>query len=132
METAGDQSRVAVAVSRPVHGGAAVRIEESVGTNVRGDVRPIPGRRLGELILKTKPIRVAFNMLSCAVLFAPWGVKPRETISGFLGRQSLANHSRALLRLRGLIDGLHPHEPNHCLDTYECERRMRNALYNCD
>lgn len=84
---------------------------------------------MGRLILRTKPIRVAFNMLCCAVLFCWAGVRPRETISGLFGRKDRETDGRFWVYGAELIDALHPHEPNHCSETSYCEARMREALY---
>lgn len=69
-------------------------------------------------------------MLTCAVLLAPWGVRPRETLSGFFGRRLVAG-SRVAALVVWIIDSLHPAESDHCLETYRCEERMREALYGC-
>lgn len=73
-----------------------------------------------------RPIRLAWNMLCCAVLFAPFGVLPRETISGWTGRNA---HIRWVRRLEIFIDWLHPHEPNHCFETALVEEFSRRVLY---
>jgi hypothetical protein len=68
-------------------------------------------------------------MFTCAVLCAPWGVLPRETISGFFGRKMVAGSDFAAFMV-DFIDTLHPSEQNHCVETYRCEQRMRQALYS--
>lgn len=75
-----------------------------------------------------RPIRLGWNMLCCAVLFAPFGVLPRETISGFIGRQS-ANGKRWARYGERFIDWLHPHEPKHCAETAFVEASARVVLY---
>lgn len=86
------------------------------------------------LVHLTKPVRVSFNMFCCATLFCWAGVLPRETISGLFGRKAykargpLAGFWRFGERF---IDRLHKHEDKHCLDTWHCERRMREELYQC-
>lgn len=88
---------------------------------------------MGKLILKTKPIRVSFNMFCCATLFFWAGVEPRETISGLFGRRGYSPKSNAFWRYgRAFIDGLHHgHEADHCAETAICEARMRDELYKC-
>lgn len=86
------------------------------------------------LILKTKPIRVACNMLFCAVFFCWAGVKPRETVSGLFGRKVhepfQTGHGIGRFWLQGLlfIDSLHPHEEFHCANTAAFEEASREAL----
>lgn len=75
----------------------------------------------------TRAQRLAFNMLWCSLLLWPWGTLPRETISGFFGRQDSAGKRWAAAIAR-LIDWLHPHEPNHCAETARMERDARIAL----
>jgi hypothetical protein len=94
------------------------------------------GWRLANLILRTKPLRVSFNMFCCAVLFCWAGVKPRETISGLFGRKGRWENNPSLRPGfwcvgRKLIDAMHRHESNHCSETADCESRMRNELYRC-
>lgn len=87
------------------------------------------------LIAATKPIRISFNMLSCAVLFCWAGVQPRETLSGFFGRRAQYSKYKGMCFWRfgaAVIDMLHPHEPDHCHDTYCCESSMRKGLYGTD
>lgn len=77
-----------------------------------------------------RPIRVSVNMLCCATLFCWAGVLPRETISGLFGRLGYSKGRAAFWRIgRKAIDLLHPHEPDHCVETAVCESRMRSALY---
>lgn len=71
-------------------------------------------------------IRLALNMLWCALLLWPFKTMPRETISGFLGR-NYAN-GRFVLFAR-FVDWLHPHEVEHCISTAILEARAREALY---
>lgn len=87
------------------------------------------------MIGKTKPVRIAFNMLCCAVLFCWAGVKPRETISGLFGRKvhEPFETGRGMGRfwLYGLlfIDWMHsPTEEFHCAHTAACEAEAREAL----
>lgn len=84
------------------------------------------------MILRTKPIRVSFNMFCCALLFFWAGVKPRETISGLFGRLGYSRGRSKFWRVgRRFIDRLHPHEIDHCVETADCEQRMRAELYRC-
>lgn len=74
----------------------------------------------------TRAQRLAFNMLWCSLLLWPWGTLPRETISGFFGRN--ARHSKLCLRIARAIDWIHPHEPQHCYVTAVMEYNARVAL----
>lgn len=85
---------------------------------------------MGSMIFRTKPIRVACNILWCAVLFAPWGVKPRETISGLFGRKALTVGGWFWVAGRNFIDRLHVYEQLHCAEIATSEERMRQALYS--
>lgn len=90
------------------------------------------------MVGKTKALRIAFNMLTCATVFAlakPW---PRETISGLIGRK-YDEHVRGFVkytfRVRlwtvamQVIDKLHrPREQFHCYETYQLEKRARRVL----
>lgn len=67
-------------------------------------------------------------MFCCAVLFAPFGVLPRETISGFIGRRAGQGHPWAK-SIEAFIDWLHPHEPHHCRETAFIEASARVILY---
>ena len=79
---------------------------------------------------KLKVIGLALNMLVCALL--P-DAKRRETLSGYVGRQSYNYRAppwrrRFFNHVRDIIDALHPSEKMHCLDTYMCEALARKAL----
>lgn len=73
------------------------------------------------------PVAVALNILICAIVFAPW-VRPRETVSGLLGRWAAneAGWKRGLGR-RGalLVDWIYAWEPDHCQLAYTLERDAR-------
>lgn len=85
------------------------------------------------LIERTKPVRIAFNMLCCAVLFAWADPRPRETISGLFGRKcSYKPVGRFWYLGQRFINWIHPHEPDHCYETWQYEIRMRNCLYGTD
>jgi hypothetical protein len=71
-------------------------------------------------------VRLALNMLWCALLLWPFKTMPRETISGFLGR-NFANGK--FVTLARFVDWLHPHEQDHCISTAILEARAREALY---
>lgn len=73
---------------------------------------------------------IAGNMLLCATLFAPWS-KPRETISGFVGRQALMGSATAL-RVAKTIDSWYKNEPAHCGETALAEDEARFVLYPDD
>ena len=82
-----------------------------------------------ELSARTKPVRIAFNMLCCAILFAWACPKPRETISGLFGRKYYWDSGhRFWLHGCKLIDKLHRTEPEHCLATARLEVRARREL----
>jgi hypothetical protein len=68
-------------------------------------------------------------MLFCAVFFGWAGVLPRETISGFIGRKASNTHWIWKAGER-FINWMHPHEPGHCFETYQCESKMRERLYS--
>ena len=74
----------------------------------------------------TRAQRLAFNMLLCSLLLWPWGTLPRETISGFFGRN--VKRGPAFAAIVRLIDFLHPHEPSHCSETARMEYDARVAL----
>lgn len=71
-------------------------------------------------------LRLAFNMLWCALLLWPFKTMPRETISGFLGR-NFANGR--FVMLARFVDWMHPHEADHCISTAILEAKAREALY---
>lgn len=90
-----------------------------------------------KLIAITKPLRIAFNMLCCATLLAWAGPKPRETVSGLIGRKSYVacvDYGTYDIRYRfwrafeWLIDVLHRREEMHCYSTYQLEWRAREIL----
>lgn len=72
-------------------------------------------------------IYISGNMFVCAVLFSFWS-KPRETISGFVGRQALMGSSAALHAAKA-IDKLYRNEPAHCGETALAEDEARFVLY---
>ena len=78
------------------------------------------GRRIFSLYL-------AGNMTLCALLFFPW-VEPRETLSGFFGRQ--AGKSRLARAIACAIDLLHWWEPEHCYVTFRLESELRARFYS--
>jgi hypothetical protein len=71
-------------------------------------------------------LRLAFNMFWCALLLWPWGTMPRETISGFLGRNYANGRFASFARF---VDWLHPHEREHCIKIATMEAAAREALY---
>jgi hypothetical protein len=79
-------------------------------------------------VRKSKPFTIAFNMLTCATLFCWAGPCPRETISGLFGRKKWMAAGRFWVLGARLIDAMHPNEPHHCKETFECETAMRQAL----
>lgn len=80
---------------------------------------------------RTKALRIAFNMLVCAIAFAPAKPWPRETISGLVGRKCYeSRHAhRGWSTLRRFIDWLHrKYEPDHCGETATMENSARRKL----
>lgn len=75
----------------------------------------------------TKAQRVAINMATCAFLLWPFGTKPRETISGFLGRKSLEGSLWAA-NLAVVVDWLCRDEFAHCFETALQEYEARAKL----
>ena len=71
-------------------------------------------------------LRLALNMLWCALLLWPFKTMPRETVSGFLGR-NYANGR--FVRLAKFVDWVHPNETDHCINTAILEAKAREALY---
>ena len=71
-------------------------------------------------------LRLTFNMFWCALLLWPWGTMPRETISGFLGRNYANGRFATFARF---VDWLHPHESEHCIRIATMEAAAREALY---
>lgn len=89
---------------------------------------------VSKLILRTKPLRIAINMLCCALLFCWARPYPRETISGLFGRKAYQAYFRTkripIFWNAGmkLIDALHQHEVDHCVETAKCEEQARRVL----
>lgn len=75
-------------------------------------------------------IYIALNMLLCSILFAGFS-KPRETVSGFIGRKALLGNTVALYVARA-IDFCYPREAAHCGETAIAEDNMRHELYPDD
>lgn len=74
---------------------------------------------------------VAVNMALCALLFAPWA-KPRETISGLLGRWEINERGvRYWIGRVGstVVDLIYFWEPDHCKEVYLIEHEARALLY---
>jgi hypothetical protein len=75
-------------------------------------------------------LRVAINMLVCALVFGAFGSLPRETISGFLGRRGMdVSRSAVWELLMMLVDALHPHEKGHCQRVAAEELEGWMAMY---
>lgn len=87
---------------------------------------------LGRAKLAVFNIWVALNMLLCAVLFNVFAL-PRETLSGFIGRQTLTCAVKpirfAFYYMALLVDFFYPNEPAHCGETMIAEDQMRWELY---
>lgn len=76
-------------------------------------------------------VYVACNMLTCAIVFAPWAL-PRETVSGLLGRWKTKHRGwkhRFAKPASWVVDRIYFWEPNHCVAVYECEAEARTVLY---
>lgn len=76
-------------------------------------------------------VYVSLNMLTCAVVFAPWA-RPRETVSGLLGRwtqQETGWKARAGRVLGAVVNGIYFWEPNHCVEVAIVEEKAREILY---
>jgi len=71
-------------------------------------------------------LRLALNMFWCALLLWPFETMPRETISGFLGRNYANGRFACFARF---VDWIHPHESDHCMATAVLEAKSREALY---
>jgi hypothetical protein len=65
-------------------------------------------------------------MLWCALLLWPFKTMPRETFSGFLGRNAANGRFRLFA---ALVDWFHPREKEHCLTIAILEAKAREALY---
>lgn len=86
-------------------------------------------------IAKTKALRIAFNMLCCAVFFCWASPKPRETISGLFGRKAVEIPFNLKMRIpkfwragAKFINALHPSEDDHCFETAILEAHARRCL----
>lgn len=76
---------------------------------------------------------ICINMGLCAIVFLPW-VKPRETISGLVGRWYIMSDSGSFSEgcaycLKVLIDAIYFWEFEHCVEVYKSEHLARKALY---
>lgn len=69
---------------------------------------------------------VTGNMALCALLLFPIA-RPRETISGLVGRYALEG-SRVAMAVAAVIDFVYFWEPNHCRFTAGQEANARQAL----
>ena len=90
-------------------------------------VKSIPRQFLCVLFV----VYVASNMMLCAVIFAPWA-RPRETISGLLGRWKVENTGPKkwfAVTVSWVVDRIYFWEPNHCVEVYLCEVDARKVLY---
>lgn len=74
---------------------------------------------------------VATNMSVCAIVFMPWA-KPRETVSGLLGRwrDTESGWKRAFaLRACPVVDWLYWWDADHCREVFRLENDARRILY---
>lgn len=79
---------------------------------------------------RTFKLRVALNMLVCALVFGAFGSLPRETISGFLGRRGPhPTDVTFLFVLMAIVDALHPKEEFHCFRVAREEDAGWRAMY---
>lgn len=74
-------------------------------------------------------IYLALNMALCSLI--P-GAKPRETVSGLMGRWYATDNKAqreiaALMTI--LIDLIYFFEPDHCAEVYRLEDEARRVLY---
>jgi hypothetical protein len=95
-----------------------------------GETRVAPHNRVLRALFV---VYVAANMMLCSILFALWAL-PRETISGFIGRNVCLTKpntwQRALARLgEWIVNNIYFWEPNHCVEVYRQELEARRALY---
>ena len=67
-------------------------------------------------------VYVATNMLLCAILMLG-ASKPRETISGYIGRKNRYGF------FHRLVDWIYSFEPDHCKVTADQEAEARKALH---
>jgi hypothetical protein len=74
---------------------------------------------------------VATNMSVCAIIFMPWA-KPRETISGLLGRwrdTETGWKQRFAARACPVVDFLYWWDKDHCREVFRVEHEARLVLY---
>jgi hypothetical protein len=76
-------------------------------------------------------VYVAMNTLVASIVFF-WWARPRETISGLIGRWYMTESgwkrkfSRAVCPV---VNKLYAWEPNHCVVTHDVEAQAHNVLY---
>ena len=76
-------------------------------------------------------IYVAANMSVCAIVFIPWA-KPRETVSGLLGRwreTEMGWKARFAEVACPIVDRLYWWDKNHCAEVFRLEHEAREVLY---
>ncbi len=82
---------------------------------------------LGRLLV----LYLVVNMTICALIFMPWA-KPRETISGLLGRWSMTEGGLKWWfgwAASAVVDWIYFWEPDHCASVYVVENAARAVLY---
>jgi len=103
-----------------------------VDRDVRRDVRGVPARRVGVILLaRLAAVVIAVNMLIAAVLFAPWILR-RETFSGLIGRWHSTEEGRRhrfATFVMPVVDCIVFWEYQHCRKAYREEREARQVLY---
>ena len=70
-------------------------------------------------------------MSVCAIVFMPWA-RPRETISGLLGRWRHTERGwkrKFARRACPVVDRLYWWDKNHCEEVYRLEQGARKVLY---
>lgn len=69
-------------------------------------------------------------MFTCAILFF-WDAKPRETVSGLIGRWKVGTGWKHYLAIpmAFVVDLIYWWEPNHCVEIFRQERESRMMLY---
>lgn len=99
--------------------------------DVRRDVSGVRPGRVVTVEAQWFVVYIACNMLLCSLVFLPWA-KPRETISGILGRWRLTGFGwkQSFGYVVGsIVDRLYFWDVNHCETVYQMEEEARRALY---
>lgn len=81
---------------------------------------------MDKLIDQAYAVSIGLNTLITSLIFAPW-VLPRETFSGFIGRQADSG-SKIAQRIEQIVNRLCFWEAEHCWLTAWQERRARECF----